>query len=299
MKIKIIVSAILLLVIGQSFAQINKSMHTINIIDYQAHRGGRGLMPENTIAAMLAVMDNKKVSTLEMDLAITKDKQVVVSHDPILNPLITTKPDGTFIKASEPNKNIIYQMDYTALEKYDVGLKTHPGFTGQKKLAASIPTLSSLIDSVEAKSKTIGRKMNYNIEIKSVEGKDGIEHPDPNEFVELVVNILQKKNILNRTSLQSFDLRPLRLLHEKYPYIKTSYLVFGAECVNAEKQIALLGFQPTIYSPEYKYVNKAMVDYCHQKNIQVIPWTVNTKEEINTLIQLKVDGIITDYPNLY
>jgi glycerophosphoryl diester phosphodiesterase len=190
-------------------------------------------------------------------------------------------------------------MDYAALEKYDVGLKIHPGFTGQKKLAATIPTLSSLIDSVETKSKVIGRKMNYNIEIKSLDGKDIIEHPAPDEFVELVVNILQNKNILNRTSIQSFDLRPLRVLHEKYPSIKTSYLVFGAECANAEKQIAILGFKPTIYSPEYKYVNKAMMDYCHQKNIQVIPWTVNTKEEINTLIQLKVDGIITDYPNLY
>jgi glycerophosphoryl diester phosphodiesterase len=300
MKMKIIVSAILLLLtVGKSFAQINKRMHIINTIDYQAHRGGRGLMPENTIAAMLAVMDNEKVTTLEMDLAITKDKQVVVSHDPILNPLITTKPDGSFIKADELTKNIIYQMDYATLAKYDVGLKMHPGFTSQKKLAAAIPTLSSLIDSVEAKSKTIGRKMNYNIEIKSVEGKDITEHPVPDEFVELVVSTLQKKNILDRTSLQSFDLRPLRVLHEKYPSIKTAYLVFGADCANAEKQIALLGFQPTIYSPEYKYVNQAMIDYCHQKNIQVIPWTVNTKEEINALIQLKVDGIITDYPNLF
>ena len=269
------------------------------IIDYQAHRGGRGLMPENTIAAMLAVMDNEKVTTLEMDLAITKDKQVVVSHDPILNPFITTKPDGTYIKADEINKNIIYQMDYATLEKYDVGLKIHPGFTSQKKLAVAIPTLASLMDSVELKGASIGRKMNYNIEIKSVDGKDGIEHPNPNEFVEWVVATLKKKNMLKRTSIQSFDLRPLRVLHEKYPTIKTSYLVFGSECADAEKEIALLGFTPTIYSPEYKYVNKAMIDYCHQKNIQVIPWTVNTKEEMNALIALKVDGIITDYPNLY
>ena len=299
MKFNLVSTTILMLGTFTSCSIIQPTSIKKIKLDYQAHRGGRGLMPENTIAAMLAVMDNKKVSTLEMDLAITKDKQVVVSHDPILNPLITTKPDGTYIKANELNKNIIYQMDYVALEKYDVGLKIHPGFTGQKKLAASIPTLSSLIDSVETKSKTIGRKMNYNIEIKSVDGKDIIEHPAPDEFVELVVNILQNKNILNRTSIQSFDLRPLRVLHEKYPRIKTSYLVFGAESANAEKQIALLGFKPTIYSPEYKYVNKAMVDYCHQKNIQVIPWTVNTKEEINALIELKVDGIITDYPNLY
>jgi glycerophosphoryl diester phosphodiesterase len=299
MKFIIKIVAILFIGLGASCSMIKPTGMNKTIMDYQAHRGGRGLMPENTIAAMLSVMDNEKITTLEMDLAITKDKQVVVSHDPILNPLITTKPDGSFIKASDLNKNIIYQMDYAALEKYDVGLKIHPGFTGQKKLAASIPTLNSLIDSVELKSKTIGRKMNYNIEIKSVEGKDGIEHPAPDEFVELVVSTLEKKNILDRTSLQSFDLRPLRVLHEKYPSIKTAYLVFGADCANAEKQIALLGFQPSIYSPEYKYVNKAMIDYCHQKNIQVIPWTVNTKEEINTLIQLKVDGIITDYPNLF
>ena len=299
MKFNLIIAVVLMLGTFTSCSIIQPTTIKKIKMDYQAHRGGRGLMPENTIAAMLAAMDNAVVTTLEMDLAITKDKQVVVSHDPILNPLITTKPDGSFIKASELNKNIIYQMDYAALEKYDVGLKTHPGFTGQKKLAASIPTLASLIDSVEAKSKITGRKMNYNIEIKSVEGKDGTEHPAPNEFVELVVTTLKKKNILDRTSLQSFDLRPLRVLHEKYPSIKTAYLVFGADCANAEKQIALLGFQPTIYSPEYKYVNQAMIDYCHQKNIQVIPWTVNTKEEINTLIQLKVDGIITDYPNLF
>ena len=299
MKFKLYTAVILMLGTFTSCSIIHPiAIKKINM-DYQAHRGGRGLMPENTIAAMLAAMDNAVVTTLEMDLAITKDKQVVVSHDPILNPIITTKPDGSFIKADELTKNIIYQMDYTTLEKYDVGLKMHPGFTGQKKLPAIIPTLSSLIDSVEAKSKITGRKMNYNIEIKSVEGKDITEHPAPDEFVELVVSTLQKKNILDRTSLQSFDLRPLRVLHEKYPNIKTAYLVFGAECANAEKQIALLGFQPTIYSPEYKYVNQAMIDYCHQKNIQVIPWTVNTKEEINALIELKVDGIITDYPNLF
>ena len=299
MKFKLYIAVVLMLGTFTSCSIIHPIAIKKIKMDYQAHRGGRGLMPENTIAAMLAVMDNEKVTTLEMDLAITKDKQVVVSHDPILNPLITTKPDGSFIKASELNKNIIYQMNYAALEKYDVGLKTHPGFRGQKKLAVVIPTLSGLIDSVEAKSKVIGRKMNYNIEIKSVEGKDGTEHPAPDEFVELVVSTLTKKNILDRTSLQSFDLRPLRVLHEKYPSIKTAYLVFGEACANAEKQIALLGFQPTIYSPEYKYVNQAMIDYCHQKNIQVIPWTVNTKEEINTLIQLKVDGIISDYPNLF
>ena len=299
MKIKILIFLLVSFVFIITHAQINKSMSKQFTFDYQAHRGGRGLMPENTIAAMLSVMDNEKVTTLEMDLAITKDKQVVVSHDPILNPLITTQPDGTFIKADAINQNIIYQMDYAHLKKFDVGLKPHPGFPSQKKLAVFIPTLASLIDSVEIKTISTGRKMNYNIEIKSIEGKDAIEHPGPEEFVELVVSIITQKNIVDRTSIQSFDVRPLRVLHEKYPFIKTSYLVFGPDVVQVEKQIALLGFQPTIYSPEYKFVNKAMIDYCHQKNMLVIPWTVNTKNEINALIELQVDGIITDYPNLY
>jgi glycerophosphoryl diester phosphodiesterase len=280
----------------RSFSQINAFSKMT--IDFQAHRGGRGLMPENTIPAMLSVMDNKMVTTLEMDLAITKDKQVVVSHDPVLNPLFTTKPDGTYIKANEVNDNIIYQMNYEQLQKFDVGLKLHPGFPQQKKLAVCIPTLSDLIDSVEHKSKSIGRKMMYNIEIKSVDGKDIMEHPVPEEFVDLVVNLIEQKNITQRTTIQSFDLRPLKVLYQKYPKVQTTYLVFGKDCGDAQKQIQLLGFTPTIYSPEYKYVTKETVDYCHANNMKIIPWTVNTKTEIDALMAMGVDGIITDYPNL-
>ena len=286
------------IVILTSCASSKYTMIKSNTIDFQAHRGGRGLMPENTIPAMLAVMDNKLITTLEMDLAITKDKQVVVSHDPILNPLITTKPDGSFIKANEVNDNIIYQMNYEQLQKFDVGLKPYPVFPQQKKLAVCIPTLSDLIDSVENKSKSIGRKMNYNIEIKSVDGKDIIEHPVPDEFVDLVVNLIKQKNIVERTSIQSFDLRPLKVLHQKYPKLQTAYLVYGVGCSDAQKQIELLGFTPTIYSPEYKYVTQQTVDYCHAHNMKIIPWTVNTKSEIDALVAMGVDGLITDYPNL-
>jgi glycerophosphoryl diester phosphodiesterase len=275
------------------------AMTKTNTIDFQAHRGGRGLMPENTIPAILSVMDNNKVTTLEMDLAITKDKQVVVSHDPILNPIITTKPDGTFIKANEVNDHIIYQMNYEQLQKFDVGLKLHPGFVQQKKLAVAIPTLSDLIDSVELKGARIGRKMFYNIEIKSVDGKDIVEHPAPDEFVDLVVNLIKQKNIINRTTIQSFDIRPLKVLHQKYPRIQLAYLVEGKNTGDVKMKLDLLGFTPTIYSPEYKYITKETVDYCHAHKMKIIPWTVNTKIEIDALIALGVDGLITDYPNLF
>jgi glycerophosphoryl diester phosphodiesterase len=300
MKFKIIylLSVISILASCHTASHITMNNAHPQPFDYQAHRGGRGLMPENTIPAMLSVMDNEKVTTLEMDLAITKDKQVVVSHDPILNPLITTKPDGTFIKANQMNENIIYQMNYEQLRKFDVGLKPYPVFPQQKKLAVAIPTLNDLVDIVEKKGAIIGRNMMYNIEIKSVDGKDIMEHPAPDEFVDLVVNLIKQKNIVDRTSIQSFDLRPLKVLHQKYPKVQTAYLVYGVGCSDAQKQIELLGFTPTIYSPEYKYVTKETVNYCHANNMKIIPWTVNTKSEIDALIALGVDGIITDYPNL-
>ena len=301
MKFRTTIHLLIILVIGMitSCSTTKYAMTKTNTIDYQAHRGGRGLMPENTIPAMLSVMDNNKVTTLEMDLAITKDKQVVVSHDPILNPIITTKPDGTYIKANEINENIIYQMNYEQLQKFDVGLKLHPGFVQQKKLAVAIPTLSDLIDSVELKGARIGRKMFYNIEIKSVDGKDFVEHPAPDEFVELVVNLIKQKNIINRTTIQSFDLRPLKVLHEKYPTIQTAYLVEGKNTGDVKMKLDLIGFTPSSYSPEYKYVTKETVDYCHAHKMKIIPWTVNTKNEIDALIALGVDGVITDYPNLF
>ncbi len=267
-----------------------------NTIDFQAHRGGRGLMPENTIPAMLSAMDNDKVITLEMDLAITKDKQVVVSHDPTLNPIITTKADGTYIKA---NEFIIYQMNYDQLQKFDVGLKIHPVYPQQKKIAVTIPTLNDLVDSVEMKSSMIGRAMMYNIEIKSIAEKDIIEHPAPDEFVDLVVKIINQKNIDARTTIQSFDVRPLKVLQDKYPRIQLAYLVEGKGAGDVKMKIDLLGFIPNIYSPEYKYVTKETVNYCHANNMKIIPWTVNTKTEIDALIALGVDGIITDYPNLF
>jgi glycerophosphoryl diester phosphodiesterase len=290
---------ILVIVMLASCSTTKYAMTKTDTINYQAHRGGRGLMPENTIPAMLSVMDNNKVTTLEMDLAITKDKQVVVSHDPVLNPIITTKPDGTFIKASAISENVIYQMNYEQLQKFDVGLKFHPGFPQQKKLSVAIPTLSDLIDSVEIKGAQIGRKMLYNIEIKSVDGKDIIEHPAPDEFVDLVVNLIKQKNIINRTTIQSFDIRPLKVLHQKYPRIQLAYLVEGKNTGDVKMKLDLLGFTPTIYSPEYKYITKETVDYCHAHKMKIIPWTVNTKKDIDALIALGVDGLITDYPNLF
>ena len=267
--------------------------------DKEGHRGCRGLMPENTIPAMLKALDIG-VTTLEMDTHITKDNLVVLSHDPYFNHDITTKPDGTYINAGEEKNYVLYKMDYAEIQKFDVGLKPYPKFPHQQKLAVHKPLLSDLIDSV--KTYCVAQKRSlpfYNIETKSLAVTDNIYHPLPEEFVRLLMNVIESKKIAERVIIQSFDIRTLQIIHQKYPSIKTALLIEGFDKRDLEIQLKELGFIPTIYSPEYSLVDNALLKQCHQQNIKVIPWTVDDKENIERLKKLGVDGIISDYPNLF
>ncbi|MBE7178437.1 MAG: glycerophosphodiester phosphodiesterase, partial [Mucilaginibacter polytrichastri] len=112
-----------------------------------------------------------------------------------------------------------------------------------------------------------------------------------------VIGLLKKKNLLSHTVIQSFDIRPLQIIHKQYPDVKLSFLVAkGAE--NVQAQLDTLGFTPFVYSPEYRTVSAEMVKACHDKQIKVVPWTANTEADIARLKALKVDGIISDYPDL-
>ena len=113
------------------------------------------------------------------------------------------------------------------------------------------------------------------------------------------MNVIKDAGLSKRVIIQSFDFRTLQYLHKNYPQIKTAMLIEADDPRNFEKQLSDLGFKPTIYSPAYELINPALINACHNKNIKVIPWTVNTKEEITQLKNLGVDGIISDYPNLF
>ena len=160
------------------------------------------------------------------------------------------------------------------------------------------PLLSELIDSVEMYAKKKGLSLpNYNIEIKSMAASDNVSHPEPQEFVSLVLAVCESKKLGKRLTIQSFDVRPLKVIHEKYPSVTISYLTANTKSLT--ENLALLGFTPLVYSPYYKTVTAETVKQCHDQKIKVVLWTVNTKEEINQLVTLGVDGIITDYPNLF
>jgi glycerophosphoryl diester phosphodiesterase len=265
--------------------------------DLQGHRGARGLMPENTIPAMKTAIDHG-VTTVELDVVISKDNKVVVSHDPHFNELITTTPEGKYLTKKEAEELLLYQMSYDEIKKYDVGLKPHPTFPKQQKIKVHKPLLSELIDAVEDYAKTKGKSIRYNIEIKSKKSGDGTNHPAPAEFSELVLAVINQKYILNRTTVQSFDVRPLQYINKTHPAVTLSYLV-EKTTQSIEDQFTVLGFQPNTYSPNYAIVTKEAVAYCHQRKIKVLPWTVNSLSEMNKLIALGVDGIISDYPDLF
>lgn len=267
--------------------------------DKQGHRGCRGLMPENTIPAMYRAID-LGVTTLEMDLSISRDKKVVVSHDPWFNAMIATTPEGKYISAAEEKKHALYQMDYAEIRKWDVGMKPHMLYPKQQKIKAYKPLFEELIDSAEAYARRKGVKpLSYNIETKCTPAGDNIFHPGPEEFTDLVMEIVNRKKIGKRTILQSFDERTLQVMHRKYPGIKTAYLIEGTEKNTVAQNIEKLGFRPSIYSPEYRLVTPELISYCHANGMKVIPWTVNDAEQIAKLKAMGVDGIISDYPDLF
>lgn len=261
----------------------------------EGHRGARGLMPENTIIAMKKALD-LGVTTLEMDTHITGDDQVVLSHDEYLNPLFTLTPEGKNITKEQAKQLILYKMKYEDLKKYDVGSKYFSQFPEQKKVKAYIPRLSELIDSVQHYARAQGKKQPfYNIETKLDEAGDNLYNPEPEKFVKLLMDVIRAKKISPFVVIQSFDVRTIQIIHKKYPDIRTSYLVSKN---SVEENLKMLGYVPFIYSPAFKMVDADLVKKCHDLNMKVIPWTANTKEDIKRLKDLKVDGIISDYPNL-
>lgn len=266
-------------------------------LSLEAHRGGRGLMPENTIIAMINAMKTDGITTLEMDTHVTKDHEVVVTHDDYLSPAFMLTPEGREIAKSDAKKYPVYGLSYAELSKFDIGTKYYSTFPQQKKVKTYIPRLEDLIDSVQAYIKANNKKQYfYNIETKCSEKGDNILHPEPGKFVELLMNVIEKKKITPYVVIQSFDKRTIQIIHKKYPGVKTSYLVSNKKTY--EENMTDLGFKPFILSPDFKMVDAELVQKAHNDGIKVVPWTANSVDEINRLKSLKVDGIISDYPDL-
>jgi len=265
--------------------------------DFQGHRGCRGLMPENTIPGFIHALD-LGVVTLEMDVVITGDEKVICSHDPLFSHEIALDTLGEGISERDEKNFKIFEMSYSETQNFDVGLKPHNRFPDQEKFAITKPLLADVIEQAEQHASASGRpKPFYNIETKCTPETDNILHPEPAKFTELLLEIIFEKDIAGRTIIQSFDDRTLKYIHEYYPQIKTALLV--ENILGIEQNIDNLGFLPDIYSPDFSLVNEDLIAFCHARNIQVIPWTVNEVSDMKRLIMLGVDGLISDYPDRF
>jgi glycerophosphoryl diester phosphodiesterase len=260
--------------------------------DWQGHRGCRGLMPENSIPAFLHALTFPQVTTLELDLAVSKDGQLIVSHEPFFNPAICLQPGGKAIEKSEEGKFLIYQLTAADIQGFDCGSLGNPRFAVQQKQKTYKPTFKEVVEAVRATKADI----RWNIEIKSQPEWDGLRHPPVAEFARIVIAEIKKYGIEKYVTVQSFDPRALQEMHRQAPEITLAYLVENMDAL--ETNLAKLDFIPAIFSPYYLTVSKKLVKNCHDKKMQIIPWTVNDVPAMRKLIRQGVDGIITDYPNL-
>lgn len=262
--------------------------------DLQGHRGARGLAPENTIPAFRRALE-LGVTTLEMDVVIAGDGTVVVSHEPWMRREICRTPDGGRIGRGQSRQHNLFQMNYQEVAAYDCGSLQLPDFPEQQPEPASKPRLRDVIALAEA----FGRQapVFYNIEVKSRSSWDERFHPPPDRFVQGVLTVVANADVSKRTTIQSFDPRALEAVHRQNEPVRTALLVSRSGNEGLMDNLSVLSFATNIYSPDHRLVDDDLVQDVHELEMTLVPWTVNTRDEMRRLLNLGVDGFITDYPD--
>ncbi len=254
--------------------------------DVQGHRGCRGLMPENTIPAFIKAVDIGVV-TLELDLAVSKDSQLVVSHDPWI--------DESICNCTE--RIPIQSLTAREIQQFDCGSKGNARFPNLQRIMVSKPLFQQVVDTVE--SYTAAKQLpsvKFNIEIKSKTEWDNRYTPSVSYFAKMVVDFIHRQKHPSLFCVQSFDARALEEIHRLDATITTAWLFAlpNGWTVGLEG----LSFRPAILSPNYLVTRKRYIQKAHRLGFKVIPWTVNEAGEMQRLMKLDVDGIITDYPDV-
>jgi glycerophosphoryl diester phosphodiesterase len=249
-----------------------------NKILVHGHRGARAVLPENTMPAFEYAI-GVGVDVLELDLAVTKDNVLVVSHDPHVNPTICKDVQG---------KVAIRDLTFAELERFDCGARQNPLFPKQKPVPGTrIPKLDDVLALADR------GKFHFNVETK-IFAKYPELTPSPEEFARLVLDAVKKRRLIDRVILQSFDFRTLHAMKKLEPRMRLSALFETASSKSFTEIAREAGAR--IVSPKYPLVTKAEVDAAHAAGLQVVPWTANTREDWAKLADAGVDAIISDDP---
>ena len=271
--------------------------------DIQGHRGAMGLKPENTLASFYKAVD-LGVTTIEFDLAVSNEHKLVISHEPWFRANICLQPDGSPIPRDQEHSFRLYEMAYETIELFDCGSLQHPSHPDQQTMFAVKPLMTEAIEAVDEYVHSQGLPpIGYNIEIKSDPAWDDILTPEPAVFARLLNEELLAMEdrldtpLLDRVSVQSFDPRPLHALRAIAPTIPIAILTYTEGSV--DDHLRFFGFEPEIYSPNFGLITAEHIHRAHEMGMRIIPWTVNQKEDMQQLVELGVDGLITDYPDRF
>ena len=284
----LVIFLLLLMLTSSAFAQAK-------VVSLEGHRGARGHLPENTIASFIKAIE-LGADTIELDVVISRDRKVVVSHEPWFSYFISTAPNGEKITRENEKQHNIFLMNYADIKKYDVGIRGNALFPDQQPQKAYKPLLSEVFVALDryTRSKRLPL-VKYNIEIKSSESQDGTFHPAPAEFASLVMAEVVKYKMTTRSKVQSFDVRPLQEIKKRWPKTRIALLVGNMDGI--AKNVERLGFDPDTYSPHFSLVDQATVEFCRERKIKLVPWTVNEIADLEKMKRFPIDGIITDYPD--
>lgn len=266
--------------------------------EIHGHRGCRGLRPENTLPAFLHAL-TLGVDVLELDVVISADHQVVVSHEPWLSARLGTGPHGEHIDPCQERTYNIFQLPYATVRRCVVGAQALANFPEQLLIPSYRPLLSEVLQATETACQQLGRApVRYAVELKSDPAGDEVFHPKPSPFVELVAAELLAAGVQSRTTLLSFDLRILQAARAHSANLALCLL--NETAVPASTLFEQLGFVPDTYGPEFDLLSfeKLQALANGYPGLRIVPWTVNTPSELALAIKWGVAGITTDYPNL-
>lgn len=265
--------------------------------EVHGHRGCRGLLPENTLPAFLHALA-LGVDVLEMDVVISADQQVVVSHEPWLSARLGYGPAGERIAAAHERDYNLYQLPYATIQRCVVGEWPHPDFSAQQISPGYRPLLRDVLRATESACQRLGRSpVGYSIEVKSDPAGDEIFHPAPAQFTALVLAEIQAAAVQPRTTLLSFDPRILQEARRAAPALRLCLL--SEMDVPAASLFQQLGFVPEVFGPDFRLLSLPRVEALATAypGLRLVPWTVNTEADLRQVLAWNVAGITTDYPD--
>ncbi|MGI4867233.1 MAG: glycerophosphodiester phosphodiesterase family protein [Janthinobacterium lividum] len=266
--------------------------------EIHGHRGCRGLFPENTLPAFQHALA-LGVDALELDVVVSQDGQVVVSHEPWLSAKLGRDPQGQLIDPAEERRFNLYQLPYATIRQCVVGEWPHPDFPEQQPVPSYRPLLCEVLHQAETHCQQLGRAaVRYSVEIKSSPEGDNLYHPAPAAFVDLVVAELRAAKAEARTTLLSFDPRVLQAARQTYPDLALCLLIEDY-LPPVPPLFAELGFVPDTLGPDYQLLSAATIHALRvtYPQLRLVPWTVNSPADLQLVRDWQVEGITTDYPN--